>query len=333
MNKACLFIGLFVLLCLDSALGQQSLPRSFEEFLVQVNRLETQKDYPAALQLTQDAWEAFPDHEFELMKEQIYLHEKMEAYSKNLSVWAAGHRKGYFFLLDKRMKKYEPYLKWAAFDTLARTDAALRTEAMSRAKTVCRVIHSASHQKKGDRCGLLLLLHGGGSNLEKAQSRWKIIPSVMDNYIVVLVQSYRHYDSNTFGWLSSDTRGHEEFRQCVQEIMHQFPIDTTRIILGGTSAGGSMALTLALNHTIPVRGVIGFCPGMPQLLPAPSKTPPIKVFMVGGEEDFYLEKQIEFTHWLDGNKVPYRHLIIPGMGHDFPSEYETLIRQAFEFIE
>ncbi len=328
-----IFISIFIgLLNFIHAPSADSTRDTFHEFLREVNHLEEQKNYTAAIELSRSVWPLFPDNRFELIKELEFLYEKTGQYENNLSLWEEGHAGGYFFLLNRRMKKYEPYLHFSVFDNLVSRDSLLRETALKESKSIYQIANPESIPSSG-RLPLLIILHGGGSSLEKAMQRWRLFPVLKSKLLVVFIQSYLHYDSQSFGWRSGDDRIHREIRAIFSEIAGKFPVDTSRVLLGGTSAGGTMALDLAFRNIIPVSGIIAFCPGRPrEFNPDSISNKKIQIFMLGGENDYYLPRQKELAQLFRQAGIQYIHQIVPGMGHEFPSSYVQVLTEALNWF-
>jgi len=321
-----------ILLLISVGSGQEFLITEFLDYKVAVNKLEEEQQFEAAIKLTNDVWQHFPEKEFDLMKELIYLNSKTGRYNKNLELWKNGHQKGYFFLLNTRIKKYEPYLKYSQFKLLVKKDEELRLASFEKTKTIYEVLLPGPYDQD-KKYPVTFILHGGGSNLQMARHRWHIIPELKSEYIIVYLQSYRSMDWNTYGWTSGDERAHRDVRKIFTEICRRYVVDTTRVLLGGMSAGGTMAFDLGLNGHLPLQGIIAFCPGKPwKMNTNKSFVNDLKVFMVGGEKDYYLPKQKELTQIFDECGINYSYQIIPGMGHTFPDDYEKLLREALLFL-
>lgn len=307
-------------------------PRDFESFQAQVNALEEQERYREAIELTEGVWDRFPDRVFELIKEMEYLNEKTGRRKQTLGLWADGHRRGLFFFLDSRIRRYQPYLDLPGFQDLAKRDAELREAALASSKTIFEVEEPVDFSRS-ETYPLLIILHGGGSTMAKARERWIRIPAIKQHFLVAFVQSYRYFDSKSFGWASGDPRADREIRTCFDEIVRRYPVDPERVIVGGTSAGATMALDLALRQVIPVSGVIAFCPGKPTGLDAVNTGGlKIKVFMVGGEQDPLLARQDEVSAFMTRAGIPHQSFVVPGMGHGFPEDYPARMVQALHFL-
>ena len=80
-----------------------------------------------------------------------------------------------------------------------------------------------------------------------------------------------------------------------------------------------MVFDLAFNNILSVQGIIGFCPGKPRNFDVNIiNNKDIKLYMLGGETDFYLERQKQMAELFEQAGIAYIHDIIPGMGHAFP---------------
>jgi predicted esterase len=312
--------------------SQKANISTFSDFESRVNQLEKNGFYREAIQLTQKVWNQFPENEFDLMKEMIYLNEKTEQYTQNLNLWEAGHQKGYFFLLSPRIKKYEPYLQYPQFTELSQTDEALRQAALKNSKTIYEVVLPALYAATL-KYPLIIVFHGGGSSLERAKRSWKIFPPLTNDYILIYLQSYRPMDSGTFGWSSADERSHREIKECYDEILDLYSVDTSQVYLTGISAGATMALDVSLKKILPVRGAIAFYPGMPRKLTSETLiTSKPKIFMLGGETDYYLPKQKQLVELFEKTGNQYTYKIIPGMGHEFPHDYERIMTESLSYF-
>ncbi len=203
---------------------------------------------------------------------------------------------------------------------------------MKQARTTYELI-LADREEKDDTCPTLVIFHGGGSSLEKAKKRWNFSDEFSRNVHVIYLQSYRHYGSKTYGWLTGDSRTHLELDSCFQEILANVSIDPTRIYLTGISAGASMAIDVGLRGTIPSAQVIAFCPGYPKDVFADGlvikEAPHIGV--IAGEADFYRSRQITLGEALEMNKIPHSYQVLEGVGHVLPMNYEEFILEAMRY--
>jgi predicted esterase len=99
------------------------------------------------------------------------------------------------------------------------------------------------------------------------------------------------------------------------------------IIVAGISAGGSSAVFSAFRSGVPVKRIITVCSGIPESLSGKDyiKKPGIEVIMIGGENDYYRPRQERLRDSLTLYSVKNSYSIIPGMGHEYPENFRTLL--------
>jgi predicted esterase len=307
---------------------------TFNQLLDSLNQLEQDSLYKKAQALLNLNEKCFQDKWFELSKEKIYLNEKLGNFHENFSVFTSGHEKGYFYLIHPNLPKYKPYLELAGFDSIAKIDLQLRREAITNSKTLFEVELPLNYNSENDY-PLILIFHGGGSNFSKVKKHWNS-EKLTNEFIKIYLQSYRHYDSDTYGWSSGDARTYSDIIAILNELKPKYPIDTSRIIVAGISAGGTCAIDLAINQIIPITGFLTFCPGIPKaytddfIIPTPELN--IAGYIVGGEDDYYLSKQLQLVELLIKATIKNKHTTIPGMGHQYPLNEEKYITEGIEFL-
>lgn len=307
---------------------------TYRQLLDSLNQLEQDSLYQKAKTLLNLNEKYFQDKWFELSKERIYLNEKLGNYYENLSVFSNGHKREYFYLIHPNLPQYKSYLEFEEFDSITKTDQQLRNEAIKNSKTIFEVILPNDYSSENEY-PLILIFHGGGSNLIKVKEHWNS-EELSNDFIKVYLQSYRHYDSETFGWISGDKRTYSDIKDILNELKTNYTIDTTRIIVAGISAGGTCAIDVAMEQIIPTTGFLTFCSGIPKELTHDfvQSKPELDItgFIVGGENDYYLPKQVQLVEILNKANIKNQHLIIPTMGHQYPVEEDEYIKAGIEFI-
>ncbi|PLX00404.1 MAG: hypothetical protein C0593_01055, partial [Marinilabiliales bacterium] len=196
---------------------------SIEKFMKEVQELENNKKYTEALELIDLNLEKFSDYEFRLLKEKIYLNEKMDHYAENLPIFEYAHEKGYFFLLHPDIPKYKPYRVFPEFEEISERDLKIREQVNAESKTTYKV-HLPKDFTGEKRWPLLLIFNGGGSNLDRVQKHWHS-ETLKSGYIKVYLQSYNHYDTETYGWRSGDNMADIELFRIFIEVIKQYPVD------------------------------------------------------------------------------------------------------------
>jgi len=278
-------------------------------------------------QQSQELW-------FSLSKEQLYLNEKMMKYKENLIIFKEGHQRGFFYFLHPAIPRYKPYLEFSEFEDLVRVDRQLYEKALETSFTSYKLdLPQGFNPKKS--YPLFLIFHGGNRNLRKVREHWNE-EQLNKQFIKVYLQSYRHFDSESFTWRSGDPRSDNDLREIYEEIRLAYPIDTSRILVSGMSAGATYATGMALRGIIPVSGILAFCPGLPVEMTSNEPFRPassdIRIYLLGGENDFYRDSQQKLITNFEEMGLIYRYRLVEGMAHQYPFEEARYIREGLDFI-
>ena len=307
---------------------------SYDSFIQHVNDLENSGNYEKASDYLNDYRKNYPEKYFELSKEEIYLNEKLQRYEDNLLIFKSGHQQGYFYFLHPELPKCKPYSTLYEFESISVTDLELREKALSGSETKYEIMLPARYSE--DRFWpVCLIFHGGGSNLEAVKKHWHSA-KLDSNFIKVYIQSYRHYDYNTFGWRPGDERADQDVTEIFRYLSEQYAVDTSLVLLAGISAGGTYATDLALRKIIPVRGTLTFCPGIPSSIEEEAKHTSgylsFSAFIVGGENDYYLPSQKKMVELFSNIGVQFVFEVVAGMGHEYPDDEGHWIDEGIKFL-
>jgi len=180
---------------------------------------------------------------------------------------------------------------------------------------------------------LMMIFHGGIGIIQAQQHYWKS-EKLKEDYLVVYVQGRNFLCTGTrrFG-----IDGVADVKNIYQKIKTDYLIDTTRVLLGGPSAGGMLSIDLAINNHIPVQGLVLAFPVKPRAFGADeiydAGINGLKVSMICGENDWALEGQKEMSVLFDKLSVANRIVIYPENGHEYPDDFSDQILKSVEFIE
>lgn len=306
--------------------------KAVEDGLAKAKNLHKLKQYQEAIELLTGLLEKYPAEDYLIGRDLAILCGKAGEFDKGMAIWEAGHKKGYYYFIIPRSADYKAYVKQKKFKDIFRNDHIIRKKVNDQSSVQYEVVTPKNYTKTKSY-PVMFILHGGGSTIARAKQNW-ISDSLNNRFIVVFLQSYIHYDMLTYGWKSSDPKAREEIKRCYNEVMAKYPVDKSKVIIGGISAGATMAIDIALTDTIPVKGFITVCPGMPKDLKDEEIQAAAKAgqkgIMVAGEKDFYRPKQEQMINAF--NKLGYQYLytVIPNMGHDYPENFSSWIDTAIQ---
>ncbi len=180
---------------------------------------------------------------------------------------------------------------------------------------------------------LLLALHGNYRNARAAIEDWS--PAISQGWLLALPQSSQVFGPDAFIWDNRDWAV-REIRGHYQTMCEQYAVDRTRVVVAGFSAGGALALWLALSGALDVRGFVVVVPGLsPEdnwaALLETSRARALRGYIITGEKDLgYAEAQALAT-LLRSHDIPCELEVHPDLGHDFPPDFSQSLTRALEF--
>ncbi len=323
-----------VLLCTAGGCDRQQTPGSYAELDSMVDALAEEEDYHAAIHLLETQAGRFPDEAFAISDRTADLYRDFGRLDKTIETWRAGHACGFFYLIRPQIPIYEPFLELPGFDEIVAEDTRLRDSAMEVSRTLVEVVTPKGYDPSREY-PLLIALHGGGSTNERAKSSWQS-ETLSRDYLTAFVQSYLHYGSESFGWRGHDPRARKDIKEIYEQVCANYSVDTTRVAVGGASAGGVMAVDIAINGIVPVSGLVGVCPGEPTEFNADRARAAaergLRVFMIGGETDFMLPRQEKMVAAFDSAGLAYEYVVVVGLGHDFPNDFGPRLDSALTYL-
>jgi len=185
---------------------------------------------------------------------------------------------------------------------------------------------------------LLLALHGNNSNAQDSVTFWE--SAVHRGWLTALLQSSQIFGPQAFVWNDLEL-GVGEIKSHYQELIEQHRVDPAKIIVGGFSKGGEMAIWLALKEVIPLAGFIAVNPGGPYIQDIEVWKPileecqtlkTLRGFFLVGENDANLEKIKALHEMLVSHGLTCDLVVAPEIAHDFPADFDRTLEQALGFI-
>lgn len=312
--------------------------KTYEHIENQVTKLEESKHFEKAIALLADALEKFPDEGYPITEKLGELYTQTQQYENALEIWAYGAERGFFYCHNPGWPIYEPYAKFAQFETLAEKDRQLREEAIKSSQTRFEVV-TPQNYTSDQRYPLLLVFHGGNSRINMAKPYWTS-EQLNNGFLVAFIQSYLHYGMDKFGWKRSDQRAWDDIKNCFTEIKKHYSVDTAKVFTAGISAGGLVAIEVALAGTLDVSGFIGVCPVIPgedifnlENVTA-AKERGQRAVIISGEEDTYTGPQAQkMADAFKGASFPYQLEIVPATGHEYPDDFATYLDAALAYLQ
>lgn len=182
---------------------------------------------------------------------------------------------------------------------------------------------------------LVIALHGNSEHAEMFAVHWQSVPA--QGWLVALPQSPEalgpeRYVWNDWAWVIPAVQAYDA------HIRRTYLVDESRVVLAGFSMGAGLALTLALEQKIAVRGVIAIAPflrraEMLRPLLALESSRRLRFYLAASQADDYcygiardlakLFTEYHIEHHLD---------LYDDAGHAFPSALEQQMPAALAYI-
>ncbi len=181
---------------------------------------------------------------------------------------------------------------------------------------------------------VLIALHGHGSTTESELTNWeKACPM---GWLVAAIQSSQQAWPGAYTWIDRD-KAQEEIVVQYKSLCAQYPIDLSRVIIGGFSQGAALAIRLALNGSIPVCGFLAVSLGMidQQLLTAWAETTrgqAVRGYLVAGGKDQRYEFFKRICATLPNHGILCQMEDHPELGHLFPADFERSLESGLKFL-
>ncbi|MDH5742546.1 MAG: alpha/beta hydrolase, partial [Candidatus Aminicenantes bacterium] len=125
-------------------------------------------------------------------------------------------------------------------------------------------------------------------------------------------------------------------KEAYEKIIQNYPVDTSRVIVGGFSSGGVASLEVVLNDTVPVIGFVVLCPAKPEDFTAQkvaeAKKRGIKGTLLTTEMDPRLPDQKEMAEIMKAQNFPLEFIVTPNIGHWYPEDLGEMIDAAITYI-
>ena len=135
--------------------------------------------------------------------------------------------------------------------------------------------------------------------------------------------------------------GAKEIKAHYQELSEKHQVDFDRVVVGGFSKGGEMAIWLALKEVIPMAGFVAVNPGGPfiqeienwqPMLEACQSLPSLRGFFLVGENDARIENIKALHEKFNTHGLTSDLVVAPEIGHDFPADFDQILAEALRFV-
>jgi len=247
-----------------------------------------------------------------------------------------GQASGLFFPLQIGERTFPQYLaqlrRLEGFDAFLAENERLRGECQAQARMEY-FVRLPELRTPGRTYPLVMAFHGGFGSHAQLALDWDS-PRLRSDHIVAFVQGAVCRGSFLRAYGPS---GAEDAVQAFRQLSSRYPVDTTKVVLAGQSAGAVLAMTLALDELIPAAGLLLAFPAVRR--DSPEETAlrraaqrRLRMAVLNGESDPGIALQKAFGVRLDEAGIANRFLILSGTGHEFPPRFSEEIDLSLAYV-
>ena len=204
----------------------------------------------------EDSYDKFPDHEYEMYTDVLFLHRQLNNNEKCLDHLEKCIDKGFFYGLE--------WKTWNSLKNGSRWNKIVETNENNRASQppskMEYKVYTPEGYDKNKKYPLFFLLHGNTQTMELFKGQWKPDFLLKKNYIVTYIQSSYWFTKTGFGWTVDCARDRKEIADCYSSVIRDYNINVDNVILGGFSGGAMASINVMMNNLFPIKGVMALCP-------------------------------------------------------------------------
>ncbi len=311
----------------------------YDGILREIDRFFATDDYSAALELLETTWPGLPDAApdvrlVEILVFKAYCLARLKRPAEALGVFRSMLRCGLSCSLSS--PAYDEVRALSEYAAFARENAALLDRDQRRAKVEMDV-EAPVNLPRGATAPAFLILHGEPGNLVRTHDVWPTDAIVGRGVIAAYVQSSQVRSAGRYMWSPDPARARADVQEAVRGLCRRYPIDTSRLILGGFSAGATAALDALLGEKVPGCGFICLCAGdRPESLTPGSlrsaRERGVRGVFFEGERNWPDEEEQAMLEAMNAAELPVELVLNPGCAHEAPADFALRIEQALDFV-
>lgn len=302
---------------------------SYDQVIRRVSRLYEEARFEEIVPILKSVQERYPEREWQITDTLAYCYYQTEQFEKCLQTWEYGLQKGIFYGIDPA--RYARIELSARFSDVLERDRLLKTRAQKESQPDLDVVTPEGYGRI-ERHPLFIVLHRGYQDREFLLRCWRS-DVIAGEYVLAFVRSSQVLGTNTYTWADTEL-GKQDVKRMVRRITEEFSVGAT-VLIGGVSGDGRMAIDVAVDQTIPVRGFVVFCPAMPEELDqeklSEAARQGVRGSILTGEYDFLLPQAKELSELFDKSHLPCR-LVIGKHSHEIPDDSHRRIDDSISFI-
>ena len=308
--------------------------QTFDQLRTQVFQRIQNGEHAAALNLLEDHAGCFPAYDHLTTNWRMCMLAETGQTERALAIFKESVDQGIWWM--EPVLREDPDLAslqgLPEFETLVETCKVLEQEALNRARPELVVLEPAGDWPRP--YPLLVVFHGYAGSAKDTLIEWQGLAD--QGWLVAAIQSSQPVGFNAYAW--SDTgRALADAGQSYQRLVENYPVDPQRMVAGGFSQGGGLAIRMALQETFPMNGFIAVAPWLAEAeamgaqLAGPSPRRSRGYLVLGGQDQGHANF-IHIQNLLDAACISHQAEEHPQAGHVYPPGFPETINRALAFI-
>ncbi|UCE40901.1 MAG: hypothetical protein JSV17_15875 [Candidatus Aminicenantes bacterium] len=309
---------------------------TYQDMRAHIGKLYRQKDFAEAARILEKALMQFPDHLHANAFNLALMYVQIKEYKKALKALEYGLENGIWFgKYEMNNEIWDPLEEMESFDVFKKKNEAKRLEAQKTVQPKLEVLVPEDFDES-KKYPLFIALHGGGENVEMFKPQWTS-DLLKNEFIVAYPQSSQLVSMTGYSWTEDIERAKKEILKAYDKVLLDFPIDPSRVIIGGFSSGGVASLEAVLDETIPAVGFVVLCPAKPDGFSVEkvgsAKARGIRGTLITTEMDPRLPDQQEMAEIMKAQGLAHEFIVTPNIGHWYPENLAEMIDEAIAHIQ
>ncbi len=313
---------------------------SFDELTEQIQNHFAEATFQEGLSLASENIAHFPEHFALINYWRMCLAARLSQFDLTNKIFESTLASGLWYadVLLRQSPSLAAIQGDEEFERLAEISAQLREA--DGADIPLLVIRPTNACGKGDvGCPTIFFLHGNMDTAKDNVEKWKHLPKF--GWLFAAPQSSQAMYTDSYMWTDYPTTKPEIETQ-FSALKHKYSVDPERLIVGGFSMGGAMALQLALTGDLPAKGFILLGPGggvlddekewQPLIDQAKGKGLRGVIWMGLADNSIPQENIQKLVDLLNQNDIPCKLQTFEGLKHAYPKDFEDVSFDALDFI-
>lgn len=280
-------------------------------------------------------FECFPDKQLNICYNLALLYGNLEKYNEGLKylnqcldtqIW--------FNKWAFTNGVFKEYNKLKQFQLFLDRNEEIRLKIQKNTKSIFK-LNKPENYDQNIRYPLFIALHGGGGNIESFEKKWTS-NLLKEKYLVLYIQSSQIISMTGFNWEDMECSKQDIFK-AINHTLENYPIDSTRIIIGGFSIGGAAAFEAINSSEIPIKGFITLCQTKPDSFDnkflTKLKNENVRGSIITNPKDPGFDQQVQIVKALKDFGIQYQFVKYDNIGHLYPENLDHLIDQSLKHIE